>query len=377
MSVASEINRIKGNISDAYDEAEAKGATMPDTLNSDNLPECIASIPSGGPTPKQGKVPVYYLEFSNETGEYEKTYIGGYDTGETITLKQGSNVAAAHTGTRLANPDLVFDGWSCPLEIVDNTITIPDWVVDRCEVLIGATYHPADGLTHYIDLFGNDHNDTFSYNGLTAVYFRQRNDQLYLYNATGYFSHLRVMVIPNGITGFGNSNTLLSNSSIKTFILPYTFINFASNSSYKCQFINYVTPYGFSATNIHNVSNESYLVQYGQTGIPSSTINCAKLKYISLPNSVVSLSANSLQDTSVAKFVIPDSVTSIGNSAFSGNTVTQEYHFKSIEPPTLGTNVFASIPSDCKIYVPAESVTAYKEATNWATWANYIYAEPE
>lgn len=48
MTVASEITRIEGNISAAYLAADAKGATMPATENSDNLATCIASIPSGG-----------------------------------------------------------------------------------------------------------------------------------------------------------------------------------------------------------------------------------------------------------------------------------------------------------------------------------------
>lgn len=51
MTVASEITRIEGNISAAYTAADAKGATMPATENSDNLATCIASIPSGGGTP--------------------------------------------------------------------------------------------------------------------------------------------------------------------------------------------------------------------------------------------------------------------------------------------------------------------------------------
>ena len=46
MSVASEITRIKNNIAAAYNEAEAKGATMPVTENSDNLADTVASIPS-------------------------------------------------------------------------------------------------------------------------------------------------------------------------------------------------------------------------------------------------------------------------------------------------------------------------------------------
>lgn len=45
MSVKSEIQRIKNNISATYDAAEAKGATMSLTENSANLADTVASIP--------------------------------------------------------------------------------------------------------------------------------------------------------------------------------------------------------------------------------------------------------------------------------------------------------------------------------------------
>lgn len=48
MSIASEIQRIKNNIASAYTACRGKGATIPATENSANLPACIASIPSGG-----------------------------------------------------------------------------------------------------------------------------------------------------------------------------------------------------------------------------------------------------------------------------------------------------------------------------------------
>lgn len=48
MSIASEIQRIKGNIEDAYTECENKGATLPQNQNSDNLATTIASISGGG-----------------------------------------------------------------------------------------------------------------------------------------------------------------------------------------------------------------------------------------------------------------------------------------------------------------------------------------
>ena len=48
MSVADQINRIKTNIASAYSAAEAKGATIPEVKNSENLSACVDSITAGG-----------------------------------------------------------------------------------------------------------------------------------------------------------------------------------------------------------------------------------------------------------------------------------------------------------------------------------------
>ncbi len=47
MSIASEIQRIKNNIANAYTNCSNKGATIPSTQNCANLANCINSIPTG------------------------------------------------------------------------------------------------------------------------------------------------------------------------------------------------------------------------------------------------------------------------------------------------------------------------------------------
>lgn len=47
MSIASEITRINSNIADAYTACNSKGATMPQTQNSDNLATTISGIQTG------------------------------------------------------------------------------------------------------------------------------------------------------------------------------------------------------------------------------------------------------------------------------------------------------------------------------------------
>lgn len=63
MSIASEVQRIKTNIANAYDKCEEKGATMPDNKNSANLASTIETISSGGGGVTRGswQVPSSYI----------------------------------------------------------------------------------------------------------------------------------------------------------------------------------------------------------------------------------------------------------------------------------------------------------------------------
>lgn len=64
MSVASEIERISGNISESYTAAEEMGATMPANQNSDNLANTIRTISggSGGVSSVNGKTGAVVLD---------------------------------------------------------------------------------------------------------------------------------------------------------------------------------------------------------------------------------------------------------------------------------------------------------------------------
>lgn len=70
--------------------------------------------------------------------------------------------------------------------------------------------------------------------------------------------------------------------------------------------------------------------------------------------------------------VLPYTTLSIGNSAFNGIYTLYEITCYATTPPTLGSNVFSFSVNYCPaIYVPAESVEAYKTA--WSAYASYIY----
>ena len=79
--------------------------------------------------------------------------------------------------------------------------------------------------------------------------------------------------------------------------------------------------------------------------------------------------------SSLASITIPSGVTSIGSNAFYSCHGMAEYHIEPTTPPTLGTKAFGNIQSDCVIYVPSESLTAYQEADSWSTYASYMQGE--
>ena len=59
----------------------------------------------------------------------------------------------------------------------------------------------------------------------------------------------------------------------------------------------------------------------------------------------------------------------IGSYAFSGCRSLTSVYCKAVTPPAGGNDMFYSIASNGKIYVPTESVEAYKSTTGWSQYA--------
>lgn len=68
---------------------------------------------------------------------------------------------------------------------------------------------------------------------------------------------------------------------------------------------------------------------------------------------------------------IPSTVTKIGEYCFGGASITT-FICRPTTPPALGSGAFSSDIAGFTIKVPAASVAAYKAATNWSSYADYI-----
>ena len=98
----------------------------------------------------------------------------------------------------------------------------------------------------------------------------------------------------------------------------------------------------------------------------------AGLTEYTIPEGVTEIGSQALAWSSLKKVTISESVTKIETNAFQFSTSLSEVYCKSTTPATLGTGAFDTNATGRKIYVPSESVDAYKAAANWSAYASDI-----
>ncbi|MBR2976461.1 MAG: leucine-rich repeat domain-containing protein, partial [Alistipes sp.] len=105
---------------------------------------------------------------------------------------------------------------------------------------------------------------------------------------------------------------------------------------------------------------------------------CSSLTSVTIPVSVTTIEDDAFYYcSSLTSVTIGNSVTTIGISAFYNCTSLTSVYCKATTPPSLGDYVFkyyddGYVNIGCPIYVPAESVKAYKAVSGWSDYTNYI-----
>ena len=129
----------------------------------------------------------------------------------------------------------------------------------------------------------------------------------------------------------------------------------------------------------------SVIIGNNVTSIGSYAFNgCTSLRSVTIPNSVTSIGQSAFEGcSSLSNVTIGNSVTSIGTYAFYNCKSLKEVYCKPTKRPTGGDYMFSYYyydfyggeykkPIGCKIYVPRNSVSAYKSASYWSDYASDI-----
>ena len=188
---------------------------------------------------------------------------------------------------------------------------------------------------------------------------------------------LMSVTIPNSVTSMGNS-TFSGCTGLKSVTIPNSLTRIGEDAFSGCAGLTSVT----IPNSVSSIGEDAFSGCTGLTSIIWNAKNCADFSAspFSSANTITSFAFGSEVEhipaflcsdmTKLTSITIPNSVTSMGNSAFSGCTGLMSVTMLSQTPPTLGND---ALPSTCKVYVPCGTLEQYKAAG----YGNSQYPESE
>lgn len=336
------------------------------------------------------------------TGDYFVKVID-YD-GTVLLEKRGNNGDSFDLPSAPSHEGLVFQEWSASCPITDGKV-----VIDNNNIMAGAVYTTASGqnefditLTKVTGLavtlnmdgtkdWGDGTSDTNTTHTYTAY-----GDYIIKCNGTNMSS---------GTGLFGQGSSSKNYYCTEARFATVTSIAYALNYCYSLTNViisNSVTSIGSGAFNdccsLTNVIIPNGVTKIGSTAffncysltnviIPNSVIsigdsafyNCCSLTNVIIPNSVTSIGGAFYNCRSLTSIAIPSGVTSINSNAFYSCYSLTKYDFSQhTNVPTLSnTNAFTNINNIAKIIVPDSLYDEWIAASNWSTYADYIYKASE
>ena len=166
------------------------------------------------------------------------------------------------------------------------------------------------------------------------------------------FTYLTQVTIQSGITTIGD-NAFGYCSGITEVVIPDTVTSIGSQAFFKCSNLSAVT----LSENLTSIGNQAF----ASSGV----------REIIIPNGVTVIVANLFRGAeSLSSCTLGNQVTTIESNAFLYCDSLERLVINTVTPPRASYNYFDE--EKIWIYVPAQSVEAYKTASDWSNYADRI-----
>ena len=367
---------------------------------------------------------IYYYINGNEatvtSSPYDGLYIGEVTIPATVTYN-GTIYSVTEIGdgafsgcsdlTSVTIPNSVTSigqsaFWCCTsltsIDIPNSVTTIGDYAFDYCTNLTNITI--GNSVTSIGDYA------FFNCSGLTSITIPNSVITIGQYAFSGC-SSLTSITIPNSVITIGQyafsgcssltsidipcsvttigDRAFLSCSGLTSIDIPNSVTSIGNRAFEYCSKLTSVTVANGNTTYdsrnncnaiIETASNTlifgcmNTIIPNSVTSIGSSAFQgCSGLTSIDIPNSVISIGDYAFSNcTGLTNLTIGNSVISIGNSAFYCCWNLTEFYCFALTPPTIYYNTFNSSNSSygASLYVPYNALENYKAAVYWKEFAN-------
>lgn len=370
-----------------------------------------------------------YAEVGGETTGAYTVKVIDYD-GTVLLEKKGNAGDVIELPTAPTHDRLVFQEWSASVAVSDNKVTIAD-----NDIMVGAVYTTASGqnefditLTKVTGL-----SITLNMNG-TKDWGDGTSDTATSHTYTAYGNY---MILCDGTTmTTSDSSGLFGQSNVVNYYCTFariaTKINIGNYAFHNCHSLKNVTisndalnigEYVFRAcrvlmaivvptsvtsigigafalcssltqviipNNVTQINTSTFATCLCLTSVilPSSVTrigkyafsSCYSLKNIIIPNSVTNIDSQAFLDCTVlTNIVVPKNVTKINTAMFVRCYALMRCDFSqhTAVPTLANTDAFSAINAICKIIVPDSLYDEWIAASNWSTYADYIYKASE
>ena len=175
------------------------------------------------------------------------------------------------------------------------------------------------------------------------------------------YNRLTSVTIPDSVTTIGNA-IFCGCSNLTEFNGKF------SSEDGKCLIIDGVLN-SFAPSGITNYTIPDSVTTIGDYAFSKSS----SLKYVTIPNSVTTIKKYAFNWCyNLTSITLPNSIAIIENDVFDFCWDLISIYCKAIVPPIVNSETFSGSSSNCTIYVPIESVEVYKSADGWSEFADAI-----